>query len=74
MATVTIRKLPDDLLERIRASASAHGRSLEQELRETLASRYPTRAEVLARIRGRWEEMPEAGAAEIDEAIEAGRE
>jgi plasmid stability protein len=74
MATVTIRKLPDDLLERIRTAAEAHGRSLEQELRETLASRYPTRDEVLGRIRARWDTLPAAAVEEIDEAIERGRE
>jgi plasmid stability protein len=74
MATVTIRKLPDDLLQRIRAVATAHGRSLEQELREALASRYPTREQILERIRSRWDETLPAGAEEIDQAIDAGRE
>ena len=43
MAGVTIRRLPDDLLERIRTATAAHGRSLKQELGDAPAARYPTR-------------------------------
>ncbi len=73
MTSVTIRGLPDDLLVRIRAAAAAHGRSLEQELRETLAARYPTRDQVLGAVRERWGELPQVSADEIDSWIETGR-
>ena len=73
MTSVTIRGLPDDLLLRIKAAAAAHGRSLEQELRETLAARYPTRDEVLGAVRERWAGLPEVSADDIDSWIETGR-
>lgn len=73
MTSVTIRGLSDDLLVRIRAAAAAHGRSLEQELRETLAARYPTRDQVLGAVRERWGELPQVSADEIDSWIETGR-
>lgn len=74
MASVTIRRIPDDLLARIKAAAAAHGVSLEQELRETLAARYPTRAEVLEAIRTRWERLPVVEAADLDAWVDEGRE
>jgi plasmid stability protein len=71
---VTIRRLPDDLLARIKAAAAAHGRSLEQELRESLAARYPTRDAVLVAIRERWAGLPEVSPDDIDSWVEAGRD
>lgn len=43
MAQVLIRELPDDVVERLKARARAHGTSLEGELREILrqASLHP---------------------------------
>jgi plasmid stability protein len=73
MTSVTIRGLSVDLLQRIKAAAAAHGRSLEQELREMLAARYPTRDEVLGAVRERWAELPEVSAGDIDSWIETGR-
>ena len=73
MTSVTIRGLPDDLLARIKAAAAAHGRSLEQELRESLAARYPTRDEVLGAIRERWAGLPQVDSSDIDSWIETGR-
>lgn len=73
MASVTIRCLPDELLERIKVVAAAHGLSLEQELRDTLAARYPTRDQVLEAVRAAWPRLPEAPAADIDAWIDAGR-
>ncbi len=74
MATVTIRKLPEDLVDRIKVAAAANGRSLEQELREALSSRYASRAEILDRAAARWEHLPAVTAEQIDEWIETGRE
>lgn len=70
---MTIRGLPDELLVRIKAAAAAHGRSLEQELRETLAARYPTRDQVLGAVRERWGELPHVSADQVDSWIETGR-
>lgn len=36
MATVTVREIDDDLKTRLRARAEAHGRSVEEEVREIL--------------------------------------
>jgi len=74
VASVTIRRIPDELLARIKVAAAAHGRSLEQELREALAARYPTRAQVLEAVRGHWPELPHAGAEDLDAWIDVGRE
>jgi plasmid stability protein len=74
VASVTIRRLPDELVARIKAAAAAHGHSLEQELRDTLAARYATRQEILDTVRQRWEHLPEVSAAEIDAWVDTGRE
>jgi len=74
VASVTIRRLPDDLLARIKAAAAAHGRSLEQELRESLAARYSTRDQVLVAIRERWAGLPEVSPEDIDSWVETGRD
>lgn len=58
MGTITIRNLPDDVVERIKQAARAHGHSMEQEVRETLARRYDDRATVIERVRGRWAALP----------------
>ena len=41
MAQVLIRNLPDDVIETHRARAKAHGRSLEQELRDVIERAAP---------------------------------
>jgi plasmid stability protein len=74
VASVTIRRLPDDLLARIKAAAAAHGLSLEQELRDTLAARYAARQEVLDTVRERWQRLPQVGVADIDAWLDTGRE
>jgi len=73
VTSVTIRRLPDDLVARIKAAAAAHGRSLEQEQRESLAARYPAREAVLGAVKERWPGLPEVGAEDIDSWIETGR-
>lgn len=74
MATLTVRNLSDDLVERIRRSASRGGRSMEGEVRRLLEERYGSRAEVLSRIEERWRRQPTATADEIDAWIAEGRE
>ncbi|WP_263078321.1 stabilization protein [Endozoicomonas sp. Mp262] len=53
MATLTIRNLPDELVERLKLKASAAGRSMEQEVRELLEASYPEKQDTLDRIRHR---------------------
>lgn len=49
MAQVLVRNLDETTVERLRRRAAAHGRSLEQELREVLVeAARPTFAEALA--------------------------
>ncbi len=58
MATITIRNISDELLERIKRLAAQKGISMEQEVRDLLQKRYGQRDEVLARIRQRAEVLP----------------
>jgi plasmid stability protein len=73
MATLTIRNLSNDLVERIRETASLGGRSMEAEVRHLLEQRYGTRQEILGRIEERWRRQPTASAAEIAAWIAEGR-
>lgn len=65
MATITIRNLPDDVVERLKAAAERNGRSMEQELRALIQERYMSKAEALKRIRSRWSALPETKADEV---------
>ncbi|MFM6004695.1 MAG: FitA-like ribbon-helix-helix domain-containing protein [Sphaerospermopsis kisseleviana] len=58
MATITIRNIPDELVERIKHLAGQKGVSMEQEVRDLLQKRYGQRDEVLTRIRQRAEVLP----------------
>lgn len=73
MANLTIRNLPKDLVERIRAAAVRRGHSMEQEVRETLAARYPSRDSVVERIGRRTVGFPVIGDGEIASWIHSGR-
>ncbi|MFQ5938226.1 MAG: hypothetical protein ACE5LB_17630 [Acidiferrobacterales bacterium] len=64
MATLTIRNLPERLVRRLKTVARQKGRSMEQEVRELLQTRYAPRSEVLSRVRKRWETLPETTADE----------
>ena len=55
MATLTIRNVPDDLVGRLKKVAAQQGRSMEQEVRLLLETRYAERSELLERIRSRWD-------------------
>jgi len=49
MAQVIVRKLNEEVVSALKARAAAHGRSLEEELRQVLAAAArPTRQETLA--------------------------
>ena len=73
MATLTIRNLSDDLVERIRETAGRGGRSMEGEVRQLLERRYGSRRAILARIDERWRRQPTASAEEIAAWIAEGR-
>jgi plasmid stability protein len=73
MATLTIRNVPDELVERIKEVASAQGRSMEQEVRELLASRYADRQQVMSRVRERWATLPATSAARVKQWRASGR-
>ena len=73
MATLTIRNVPEDVVVRLKKGAANKGHSMEQELRELLKTRYPSRAEVLDRVERRWETLPAVSAQEIDEWIAEAR-
>jgi plasmid stability protein len=84
MANLTIPNLPESLVERIKSAAAEHGRSVEQELRVLLESRFsaktlrPARSdkaktEALRRIRERWKDLPETTAEEVQSWLQKGR-
>jgi plasmid stability protein len=74
MATLTIRSLSEELVERIKLAAGRSGRSMEQEVRQLLEQRYASRDEVLQRVEKRWQGLPKATAAEIAAWAAEGRE
>lgn len=73
MGAITIRNLPDDLVDRLKEAAEAQNRSMEQEVRELLEQRYAPKGEVLSRVRDRWEELPETAPEEVDRWRKDGR-
>ena len=73
MGTLTIRSIPDEVLEGVRTSAELHHRSMEQEVRELLQRRYGPRSEVLQRIQSRWTELPKTSAKEVERWRKVGR-
>jgi antitoxin FitA len=73
MATITIRNVPDGLVERIKVLAGQKGISMEQEIRDLLHSRYEERFPVLERIRQHWETLPLQSAEPILDWKEQGR-
>jgi plasmid stability protein len=57
MATITVRNLPQHLVERLKQMARMNGRSMEQEVREILESCVRDRASVLKQIEESWKEQ-----------------
>lgn len=57
MATITVRNLPQHLVERLKQMARLNGRSMEQEVREILESCVRDRASVLEQIEESWKEQ-----------------
>jgi plasmid stability protein len=73
MSTITVRNLPNDLVDRIKAAAEKKGRSMEQEVRELLMHRYMPKDDLLQRIRERWKNVDTPTAAEIENWTQTGR-
>ncbi len=73
MATLTIRNLPDDLIERLKASAKAGHRSMEQEVRELLEACYQQKSDLINAIKNSWKELPESPAKDMDTWRNKGR-
>jgi len=70
MSTLTIRKLPPDVVERLKRRAKQNGHSMEQEARDILGHRLTSRNEILDRIEARWKTLPAPPpASKIDEWI-----
>lgn len=73
MSTLTIRNVPERVVERIKTKAGREGRSMEQEVRDLLVARYADRAEVLEGVRRRWGSLPATSAAKVKRWRDAGR-
>lgn len=74
MATLTIRNVPQALVQRLRVVATSNGKSMEQEVRDLLARRFARRGEVVSRIRARWASLPKAKAKDVLKWREEGRQ
>ncbi len=57
MPTLTIRNLPMEVMERLKARAKQNGRSMEREAREILGQRLASRSELLSEMRARWDDI-----------------
>jgi antitoxin FitA len=73
VATLTIRNLPDDLVQRLKDAAASRGRSMEQEVRDLLRIHYMERSEILDRMRARWDDAVVPSAVEVRRWRDAGR-
>lgn len=73
MATLTIRNLPEELVERLREQAKASNRSMEQEVRELLEAKYPKKSDIIEAIRSSWDKLPETPREEMDSWRHEGR-
>lgn len=73
MATITVRNVPDELVNRIKRLAEQKGISMEQEVRDLLQSRYVQKDAVINRIRQRSETLPVQEASQLQDWKEQGR-
>ncbi|MBI2570156.1 MAG: hypothetical protein HYV63_24400 [Candidatus Schekmanbacteria bacterium] len=73
MATLTIRNLPDDLVERLKDAAARRGHSMEQEIRLLLQTRYMERSEILDQIRAHWDDATAPSPDEVQRWRNTGR-
>jgi len=73
MAAITIRNLPAGVVMRLKEAARRNGRSMEQEVRELLKTRYAERSEVISRIMDRWVSLPPVSSRELHDWKKQGR-
>ena len=73
MPTITVRNLPDDIVDRLKQVAEAHHRSMEQEVRDLLQRHYGPRQELLRRVQERWDRLPQVTREEVDGWRDEGR-
>jgi len=73
MRTLTIRKLPQDVIDWIKAVARLKAHSMEQEVRELLETKFATRSAVGIRIRERWKDLPKATPKQVKKWRQTGR-
>jgi len=72
MATITIRNVPDQLVDHIKRLAEQKGASMEQEIRDLL-QRYVQRGAAIDRICRRWDTLPVQTASQLQGWKEQGR-
>ena len=73
MATLTIRNLPEKVVERVKTIAEQNGHSMEKEIRELIQERFAQKGEVLARMKKRWQQRLVPSAKQVNQWIESGR-
>ena len=73
MRTLTIRKLPEDVIDRLKAVARLKAHSMAQEFLELLETKFATRSAVGARIRERWKDLPKATPKQVKTWRQTGR-
>jgi hypothetical protein len=73
MATITIRNVPAQLVDRIKRLAEQKGVSMEQEIRDLLQSRYVQRDAAIDRIRRRWDTLPVQTASQLQDGNKQGQ-
>jgi hypothetical protein len=74
MATLTIRSVPEPVVERLKEVAAQRGRSMEEEVRLLLQERYVKKEEILRRIEERWRDLPKVSSDEVESWIREGRD
>ncbi|MCB1034759.1 MAG: hypothetical protein KDD47_13085 [Acidobacteria bacterium] len=74
MPTLTIRNVSPGVVEKLKAQARLHHRSMEQEVREILEAQASDRTSVVEQITRSWEaQARRPSAEEIDAWIDEGR-
>ena len=74
MATLTVRKLSDDVIAKLKELARRNKRSMEQEVRAILEEKVADRMSVIQQIEAAWKnQIRRPSAKEIDEWIHESR-
>ena len=66
MANITVRNLPDEVVDELKRVAARNGHSMEQEVRALLVHRYGGKDDIINRARRRWSRNPSPTAADVD--------